>query len=600
MSIAYNNSIVTNGLVFAIDAANPKSLPRVPGAGEHGYADWYCFVTANVTYSIIGAGVTIYSRDPNGISAVVIPTTIRPQSGIFYATGGYTYYSTGGPVNLVAEDFQHAIAPVTMAGTQFANVFSWGTRFGVGGTIYMYAPTAAATVKYYEGGTGISSSTAIATISLAAGQSTSLFSPTTATYFFLSSTAPIIASSFYSSAATDKTILSPASRTVYQRYASYYIDMNNISSGFTVTNNVAASTSTNIMAWNIADGSGGDTAQYIGIDNLSDTYSWGNVLSDYQIISPYPNTTVTVSYYTGTNWTVQETHVNTTATTLSPWVETRDGTNGAGVPATIINGTAANFNTATIWKWEGNNPFALFINDSTDDEFAMLGWLSNPNQKIVNPASMIWNDISPSRTIGQSTIGAQPVGNAGNTPTISTTASGCVVFNSQAFHRYQFTPNSNLNITDNLTMEAWVYPTASVQYGGIIVYGTNLGEQYSLNTVNTNQFMVGTNWPGNWYAAYSPTYTLNSWTHVVATVSSGTVAYYFNGQQVNTGALTFSALTTSTLTPVSGAYIMVGDNHPGGQEYFDGRIAVAKVYNRVLNANEVLQNFAALRARYGV
>lgn len=595
MSIAYNNSIVTNGLVFAIDAANPKSLPRVPGAGEHGYADWYCFVDANVTYSIIGAGVTIFSRSPTGVSSVVVSTSISPTRGIFFASAGYTYYSTGGPINLVAEDWQHAIAPITFAGTQFVNIFSWGTRFGVGGTIYLYAPTAAATIKYYEGGTGISSSTAIATVSLAAGQSTSIFSPTTATYYFLSSTAPIIASSYYTNGGADKTILSPAGRTVYQRYSSYFLDMNNNSSGFTVTNNVVASTNTNVMGWNIADGAGGDTAQGISIDNLSDTYSWGNTLSDYEIISPYPNTTVTVSYFSGTNWITQETHVNTTATTLSPWVETRDGTNGPGVPATIINGTANNFNTATIWKWEGNKPFALFINDSTDDEFAVLGWLSNPNQKILNPASLIWNDISPSRTVGQATVGLQPVGNAGNTPTLSTTASGCVVFNAPAFHRYQFSQNANLNITDNLTMEAWVYPTSNSNLGGIITYGTGNGEQYNLSTMSSGWFMVSTNWPATWYQSYSPTYTLNAWTHVVATVSSGTVVYYFNGQQVGT-----NSLGTSTLTAVAGAYIMIGDNQPGGQEYFDGRIGVAKVYNRVLNANEVLQNFAALRARYGV
>lgn len=598
MAVFAGTSVVKDtSLVLNLDPANSKSLPRTPGAGEHGYADWYCFVAATVTYSIISAGVTIYSKDANGVTAVVVSTSTAPTRGTFVSTAGYTYYSTGGPINLVAEDFQHAIVPVTMAGTQFVNIFSWGTRFGVGGYIYFYAPTAAATVKYYEGGTGISSATAITTVSLAAGQSSYLLSLTTATYYFLSSTTPIIASSYYVNGGADKTILSPAGRTVYQRYVSYYLDMNNNSSGFTVTNNVVASTSTNVMGWNIADGAGGDTAQGISIDNLSDTYSWGNTLSDYEIISPYPNTTVTVSYYTGTNWVAQETHVNTTATTLSPWVETRDGTNGVGNSAGIINGTANNFNASTLWKWEGNKPFALFINDSTDDEFAVLGWLSNQNQKILNPASMVWNDISSSRAVGQGWTGSiQPVGNAGNTPTLSTTASGSLVFNSAASHRYEFSQNANLNIVNNLTIESWVYMNSFNSIGGIVTLGTTGGEQYALWTGVGGYLVFSTNWPNTfWYQAYSGVLTTGKWYHSIVTFSNGNWAHYINSNVSTTGTFTATNLTT-----VTNAYLMVGDNHPGGQEYFDGQIGSIKIYNRVLNTTEIQQNYQALRDRYGI
>jgi hypothetical protein len=45
---------------------------------------------------------------------------------------------------------------------------------------------------------------------------------------------------------------------------------------------------------------------------------------------------------------------------------------------------------------------------------------------------------------------------------------------------------------------------------------------------------------------------------------------------------------------------MIGDNHPGGQEYFDGRIGSIKIYNRVLATTEIQQNFQALRDRYQI
>jgi hypothetical protein len=35
-------------------------------------------------------------------------------------------------------------------------------------------------------------------------------------------------------------------------------------------------------------------------------------------------------------------------------------------------------------------------------------------------------------------------------------------------------------------------------------------------------------------------------------------------------------------------------------DYFSGEIPLAKVYNRILTASEILQNFNAVRGRYGI
>ena len=54
MAVAYNPSIVTNGLVLCVDAGNQKSL-NIPSQSDHGYADWYCYISGTATYSIVNS-----------------------------------------------------------------------------------------------------------------------------------------------------------------------------------------------------------------------------------------------------------------------------------------------------------------------------------------------------------------------------------------------------------------------------------------------------------------------------------------------------------------------------------------------------------------
>jgi hypothetical protein len=51
---------------------------------------------------------------------------------------------------------------------------------------------------------------------------------------------------------------------------------------------------------------------------------------------------------------------------------------------------------------------------------------------------------------------------------------------------------------------------------------------------------------------------------------------------------------------VSEAFISVGANIPGGDEYFNGKIGNIKLYNRVLTTTEMSQNFTAHRSTYGI
>ena len=111
-------------------------------------------------------------------------------------------------------------------------------------------------------------------------------------------------------------------------------------------------------------------------------------------------------------------------------------------------------------------------------------------------------------------------------------------------------------------------------------------------------------------ATSSVSIATNTFYHVVLNknTSSGLLEIYVNG--VLTGSQTFDAATFGQWTSAGqfiGANILdIGKstNTNSGQgwatDFFNGIIPVAKVYNRVLTAAEVQQNFNALRGRFGI
>jgi hypothetical protein len=99
-------------------------------------------------------------------------------------------------------------------------------------------------------------------------------------------------------------------------------------------------------------------------------------------------------------------------------------------------------------------------------------------------------------------------------------------------------------------------------------------------------------------AVYFPGYPLAAGTYHLACTrdTSGNCVLYKNGVSVNTGVLTGSLGTSvnfrmGTDTNSSGG---------AGNEQLNGIIYSLRVYNVVLSADQVLQNFNALRGRYGI
>lgn len=566
---AYAGPEITNsGLVLSIDAKNINSL-TLPSQGDHGYADWFCFISGTATYSIVNAGVTIYQRTSAGVESIVVATSTGPTRGTVSVTAGNTYYSRGGPINLVVEDGHQYLAPLTMAGKQF---WYYAARNNPA-TLYVYSPFGTANVRFYDGvATGLAG-TANSMINISQGANNT-FTSNNLQNMWISSNIPVVATAGQTGA--DKTILSPMTRYVYQRYQASFNTTNNITptvyGPYVTYDNIY-----NVMAMSIADGSGGDCAQGLGYEYLSDRYSWGNVMSDYMIVSPSDNYIAT-SYWNGSNWVVWDTHT-LTGTQTSPGQVQRDGTNGPGVTATILSGGANNAASgATLWKWEGTNPFYICINDSADDEFAMLGWMNNR----VPASTNTWIDLS----------GTQNNMLLSNGPILDRYTDSLVFDGSTTLASIT---SSSFNITNNLTLEALVNVNVFNPAGAIFTYGADGGEQYSIWTNSDSKFYFSTNWPNTWYQGTSTALSTNTWYHIVATFASGAWRIYINGALNNSGTFAISVLPT-----VASAYLTVGVNHPGGDEYFNGKIALGRIYNRVLSATEVKQNYYSLRGRFGI
>jgi len=210
-----------------------------------------------------------------------------------------------------------------------------------------------------------------------------------------------------------------------------------------------------------------------------------------------------------------------------------------------------------------------------------------------------WGISNTDRSIidlsGNNNHGLLGNGTTANMPDYDFYNKGALTFNSTNSDRVVFSLNSSINITNNITLECFVNVNTFNAVGGIITFGTASGEQYSLWTnPSPSAIYFGTNWPSDWQTGRTLT-ALNSnvWYHITATFISGNWRIYLNGILDNSGTFNIS-----TLPVVSSAYLTLGVNHPGGQEYLNGKIGNVKIYNKALSAAEVAQNYNAQKSKF--
>jgi hypothetical protein len=146
--------------------------------------------------------------------------------------------------------------------------------------------------------------------------------------------------------------------------------------------------------------------------------------------------------------------------------------------------------------------------------------------------------------------------------------------------------------TTNITVSGWAFYTA---YGGG-------GQPYSVITVKGNPWTWLLENPSNTFrfritaggsdvnVADTSTHLLNTWYNVVGTYDGSNMRVYVNGVLKNTKAQT-GTLATNSVTAKIGTF-------QGTNYNLTGRISNVSIYNRTLTAQEIQQNFNALKGRY--
>ena len=138
--------------------------------------------------------------------------------------------------------------------------------------------------------------------------------------------------------------------------------------------------------------------------------------------------------------------------------------------------------------------------------------------------------------------------------------------------------DASLDITDEITIEAWVNPTS----------GTGYIISKNIDSATDNQYAIY--WDGDqvmYYPSGTPISAVNSvptgaWTHIVFTRTGTTGQFYINGVASGSpAACTMYSRATS---------VNIGRRKPGNF-YFNGSIDDVAIYARALSANEVHQRY---------
>jgi hypothetical protein len=126
--------------------------------------------------------------------------------------------------------------------------------------------------------------------------------------------------------------------------------------------------------------------------------------------------------------------------------------------------------------------------------------------------------------------------------------------------------------------------------------GINLGSPYTWMHVVREGRLCSYNGSA-WYGRGSDSvtnpvsFTTNQWGHVSYCYDGSTLRWYFNGSLINSTSFSYTDYTIHPLYSIAS-----WDN----AWHFEGDMAFLSFYNKGLSANEVQQNYNALKGRYGL
>ena len=149
---------------------------------------------------------------------------------------------------------------------------------------------------------------------------------------------------------------------------------------------------------------------------------------------------------------------------------------------------------------------------------------------------------------------------------------------------------ASLDLTNGMTLEAWIFPTASGGYRAVIMK-QDTGTSPRIDLVYSLYASSPSTNPGSYVFSGSnrltsveptgKTLPLNTWSHLATTYNGSTVILYVNGIEAKRVNASGNILGTALPLRIGGNGLY--------SEYFKGQIDEVRVYNRVLSAAEVAE-----------
>ena len=208
-------------------------------------------------------------------------------------------------------------------------------------------------------------------------------------------------------------------------------------------------------------------------------------------------------------------------------------------------------------------------------------WLDAGITPSYSGSGTTWTDLSGNNNNGTLTNG----------PTYSSSNGGSIFFD--GWNDYVNFPYTLLSGTGNFSVSVWLKSSAST-------VGCNVFGNYPAGNL---EIFYGTRYIGMWLNNFStylgtapwnttlPEFTTNFTQIVALRKNTNETEFYINGVLAKTG------LSNSTIGSVNDFRMATNTS---GSETFIGDISQVSVYNRALSAAEVLQNYNAQKARFGL
>ena len=203
-----------------------------------------------------------------------------------------------------------------------------------------------------------------------------------------------------------------------------------------------------------------------------------------------------------------------------------------------------------------------------------------------------WSDIS----------GNQNNGTLTNGPTFNSDNGGSIVFDGVDDRVFI---NTSINTGQNFTVSVWMYATLlgttrRALVGNSYNYSTSNGWFFSTSGASTNNtffFSVGADLA--YRVAAANTLSLNQWYYLTAVCQNGggSINLYSNGNIITTYA---ASLQTTNTVIYTTAELNIGARISTFLDPYSGNISLVQIYNKALTAQEILQNYNALKGRYGL